>query len=287
MNAKGKVICTDLDGTLFFPKKRIRMLTTANKIFLRRFIDSGGRLAIVSGRNKNFSEKVIAKLKRKADILGCNSAFIVADGKQIKDEPMDNQKLIEVLDDIKKRFKVTGIFLMCKDYNMIVPKRGFWWFHRFGYFIYHIIEGTYKEKTINSDKVLKSELEKGSVYKVMLFFGISKKSKMVSMQANKEMQKLYPDFEFSWCGELIEVNKKGCTKAQGIKQYLDYLKIKHDNVMVVGDSGNDISMFRDFKNSFCMSHAPLHVSKYANHVIDRVSELEKYIDDNKEEKIYE
>lgn len=283
MNAKGKVIATDLDGTLFFPKRRFRMLTTKNKRFLRNFIDEGGHLVIVSGRNHLFSKKVAMRLKRKIDVIGCNSAFIEVDGKTIKESTMENAKLCQTLEKIKERFHPTGIFLMTKEYNMIVPKKEYWWPHRIGYVFYQLFQGVYKEIAFRGDALIHNELKNGSIYKVMLFFGITKRAKERCMQYNKEMHKMYPDYEFAWCGELIEMTNKGCTKAEGIKLYLDYLKIKHDNVMVVGDSGNDISMFRDFQNSFCMSHASLHVSRYANHVIHSVCELEKYIDTNKEE----
>ena len=283
MNAKGKVIATDLDGTLFFPKRIFRMLTRRNKIFLRNFIDEGGRLLIVSGRNHLYLNKVKEKIKRQVDDCGCNSAFIDVDNKEIKNVALDNKRIKEVLIDIKKRFDVSGIFLMTESHNMIMPKKQFKFIHRIGYKFYELFQGTYAEVRVKSDELIKQELDHGRVYKVMMFFGISKKTISICMEANRRMRELYPDLEFSWCGELIEITPKGCSKAEGIKQYLDYLKIKHHNVMVVGDSGNDISMFRSFENSFCMSHASMKIRKYANHIIYSVSDLEKYLD--KEEEI--
>ena len=48
--------------------------------------------------------------------------------------------------------------------------------------------------------------------------------------------------------------------------------------MVVGDSGNDISMFLDFpESSFCMSHGPENVKKRARFVIDRFYELQDFV----------
>ena len=122
MNAKGKVIATDLDGTLFYPKKRLRMINTDNKLFLRKFIDQGGRVVLVSGRNLRYLEKVKRKLKRPVDAIGCNGAFIKVDNQFIKKSPMNNLRLLKVLNDMNKRFKIGGIFLMCDEYNFIVPK---------------------------------------------------------------------------------------------------------------------------------------------------------------------
>ena len=84
MNAQGKVIATDLDGTLFYPKKRFRMINSGNKIFLRKFIDQGGKVVLVSGRNVNYLEKTKRRLKRPVDFAGCNGAFIKVDDTFIK-----------------------------------------------------------------------------------------------------------------------------------------------------------------------------------------------------------
>lgn len=278
---KGKVIATDLDGTLFYPKKRVFMMSKNNRKFLQNFVDNGGRLAIVSGRNRFFAEKLQKNLKRRVDVLGCNSSFIEVDGKVIRDVHMDNEKLLNFIKEVKKDFPVTGFLLMSKNYNLVAVQKDFWWFHNIGYHIYFWSEGTYREPFVQSDDVFLKEVTTGEVYKLMLFFGITKKAKQKAMLANKELRKKYPDFEFSWCGELIEVTAKGCSKAEGIKIYLDYLKINSDNVMVVGDSGNDISMFQAFENSFCMEHSPLTISKYANYVIRSVDELALYLEGEK------
>lgn len=279
MDVKGKVLATDLDGTLFFPKRRVRMLSKRNKKFLRHFIDEGGQLVIVSGRNRFYANKVIKRLKRPADVAGCNGAFILHKNETIFEAPMPNQELVSVIDDIKRRFKVAGVFLMSKKYNMVIPTKEFYWFFRYTYKLYQLAQGVYREPTIRSDKILHDELAHGEVYKIMLFFGVTKRAKQRALTASRTMNEIYPNFEFAWGGELVEINKKGVNKAEGLKHYLDYLKIKHDNIMVVGDSGNDTMMFRHFKNSFCMSHAPLHVSQDASHIIDSVNEIEQYLQD--------
>lgn len=277
MNAKGKVIATDLDGTLFYPKRRVRMINTDNKFFLRKFIDEGGRVVLVSGRNIRYLEKVERKLKRPVDAIGCNGAFIKVNNKFIKKSHMNNQRLLKVLDDMNKRFKIGGIFLMCDEYNFIVPKHEFGIYNRIGFTLYQLWQGIYKEKTIRNDKVLHQALKDAKIYKVMLFFGPSKKKMIYCYNAMNEMIKLYPDFAFAYNGPSIEMSNSNATKALAVKQYLDYLKIKHDNVMVVGDSGNDVSMFETFPNSFCMAQASDEIKGKAKHIIRRVNEIEKYL----------
>ncbi|MCQ2795271.1 MAG: HAD family hydrolase [Bacilli bacterium] len=277
MNAQGKVIATDLDGTLFYPKRRFRMIETGNRLFLRKFIDQGGRVVLVSGRNLRYLEKVKKRLKRPVDAIGCNGAFIKVDNQFIKKSHMNNQRLLKVLDDMYKRYKISGIFIMSEEHNFIVPKQEFGLFNRFGYFFYQLWQGIYKEKTIKKDELLHDALKHDKIYKIMIFFGPSKKKMIYCYNAMNEMIKLYPDFAFAYNGPSIEMSNSNATKALAVKQYLDYLKIKHDNVMVVGDSGNDISMFQTFKNSFCMAQASDEIKKEAKHIIHRVNEIEKYL----------
>jgi hydroxymethylpyrimidine pyrophosphatase-like HAD family hydrolase len=49
------------------------------------------------------------------------------------------------------------------------------------------------------------------------------------------------------------------------------------DVIVIGDSGNDVPMFTMFPNSYCMSHAHPSIKKHARHVIKRVYHLQKLI----------
>ena len=46
-----KVLAVDLDGTLFYPRKLKRCISLKNVHFLRRWIDEGNRLLVVTSRS--------------------------------------------------------------------------------------------------------------------------------------------------------------------------------------------------------------------------------------------
>lgn len=281
-----KVIATDLDGTLFYPKKRFKMVPHSNRKFMNHYIDNGGRIVLVSGRNRYFGHKVMKAIGKNLDLIGCNSSFIEIDGRIVKETFFDKQEIIDVINDIQKTYKPKGFFLMTKDKNMVLNRKDMNVELFIGYRLYELYQGVYREPFIQSDEVFESELQKGQVYKVMFMFGISKKAIQKAKEVNKDLRNKYKNIEACWIGEFIELSPKGCNKAEGIKFYLDYLKINYDNVMVVGDSGNDIPMFQAFQNSFCMRQAPETVSKYANHTISKFSDLQDYVnrDDDIKEK---
>ena len=52
-----KILVTDLDGTLFYPKKRLGLIGKENLSFLREWVDSGNKLVLASGRNYKDAEK--------------------------------------------------------------------------------------------------------------------------------------------------------------------------------------------------------------------------------------
>ncbi len=280
-----KVIATDLDGTLFYPKKRKNLIPKKSKLFLRRYIDDGGKLLIVSGRGQYFADKVRKSLDRPVDVVGCNGSFVVSNGKLIKETFFERESLKKMLEEIRREQKLMFISLFCKDCNFVIDISMMSFIPRAGYRIYEAYQGTYRERVIKSERIFYEQLEKGETYKVLLFVGPSKKSIKKSDELAKLLSLRYPEMNFAACNQAIEITPKGITKSSGISFYLDYNKISSDNVIVVGDSGNDISMFNAYnEHSYCMAHATNNVKKYAKNTIKHFYDLEEAIYPSEEKK---
>lgn len=272
------VIATDLDGTLFYPKKRIRMLPKKTEAFLTRYVEDGGRLLLVSGRNKHITGKFLKKTGIPADFVGCNGSIVMSQGKIIKATPFEREYLKKLLSDIRRDYDPPMVLLMSKRQNLVFTETGVSHMTNFLYFLYEITLGTYRDPFVRSDKIFNDEIETGDVYKVMVLFGLTKKKINQAKEANKDLRSKYPGAEFSWINQFIEISPQGCSKKEGVEFYLDYNKIPRDNVLVVGDSGNDISMFEAWKeNSFCMAHSRAEVQKHARHIIKNFYDLESYV----------
>ena len=265
-----KVIASDLDGTFFYPKKRIRLVSTRNVKMVKLFRQKGGHFLIVTSRNRAMREKLVRRLKGKVDMVGCNGAFIISNGHLIREVTIDNGKLKALYADLCRDYDFMFPMLFTRDYNLLLPKN-----KKTPLFqIYSLYQMRLGESYIIDTDLFNYEMENGKIYKFMLFVGVFKKGREKAKQLNKVLREKYPDFEFAWVGEAIEVTPKGCTKSDGIQVYLDYNHFSHDNVLVVGDSGNDISMFEAFpEHSYCMAHAPATVKKRAKHVIKNFGDL--------------
>lgn len=272
-----KVIATDLDGTLFYPKKRMKMIPKKNIQFLRHFIEEGGHVLLVTGRNLPYTNKVVEKIGYSLDVIGCNAGFIKVGDEFIRKMFLPQAQISQVLEDAQQKFGCNYYTLMSEDQSLVLGGKKANWLVSLIYRLVYKFQGVYAEKYVISNETFKEEIEKGRVYKMMLFFGLGRKGRNRACEANKYIRKTYPHVEASWADSFIELTASGATKAEGIKEYCKRMNIDCDDVIVVGDSGNDISMFNAFENSFCMKHASKKVKKYAKYHIDMVADLEKFV----------
>ncbi|OQA78066.1 MAG: putative phosphatase MPN_427 [Tenericutes bacterium ADurb.Bin239] len=278
MGENYKLLATDLDGTLFYPKRPVSLISKKNKRFLNKFIDEGNKVVLVTGRSPDFTKRVFEVLGREVDVIGMNGAYTIIDG-QIKDEHFLDFHVEEMLYDLNTMFPILGSMLISQKYPLLISTPPVGKFIEIFYHIYYKLMGRYAEDYHFSNEEFLKEIKSKHVYKIMLFFGISRRGERKAAEANRYLRKHYPDqFEASWTGGFIEITPAGVSKANGIKAYAEAKNISAENVYVVGDSGNDISMFNAFyERSFCMKHSHKKVKKYAKTIIRRFHHLEKYL----------
>ena len=258
------------------PKKNLRII--------QKFIDEGNKVILVSGRNIGSGRKVIKKIGRPVTLLGCNSAFVFENNKRVSETVFDNEKLKEVLEYIDAKFKPTTYLIMAEKSNCLMYCKRIKLFTLLFYPFWDLAQGSYHEpyKYI-SKKEFEKQLGTAKIYKVMIFLGIGNRAKAFASIANKYLNKNKPFCEYSWTSSSLELTPYGVNKASGIIKYCEEHNIDKNDVFVVGDSGNDIAMFKEFhEHSFCMDHGPTAVKKYAKYNISNFSELENYLFDGKE-----
>lgn len=66
----------------------------------------------------------------------------------------------------------------------------------------------------------------------------------------------------------IEINNKQAQKGLILIKVAEKMGIKRDEVMVIGDSFNDYSMFTQFTESFAMGNAVPHIREAAKYITD-------------------
>ena len=272
------ILATDLDGTLFYPKKPFVMVSKENRKLLKTINEHGDRVVVVSSRSRQFYDHMRKKIGMDFDFVGTDGTFVSVGGKTIRDEFFDPQELNALVNDLRNEYDPPLFLATSAYYPNIINRTRVSKFTNFAYFMYQMVQGTYREKFIRSDQVFFREIASGKVCKLMVLIGLTKKKKQRAFEITNLLSKKYPQFQFVWLNQFIEITPRGCSKASGLKFYLDYLDLNHDNVFVVGDSGNDVPMFDAFKeHSFAMEHASPEVKSHASQVIRRVHDLQQVL----------
>lgn len=117
------------------------------------------------------------------------------------------------------------------------------------------------------------ELLKGkNIYKVNI-----RPSKEETDRYCQELKVIFPNLEvFKSGSRRIEVTAKNVSKALGIEK----IRGNYDRVVVLGDSGNDVDMFKVADISYCIDTAPVEVQKKALHVVGSFADAIAHFENN-------
>jgi Cof subfamily protein (haloacid dehalogenase superfamily) len=272
-----KIIATDLDGTLFYPKDKKEMIYKPNLFFLQSFIDNGGKLVLISGRSFKYCQKVIKKIDRETSVVSYNGACVFDGKKVIFENTLNNEDAAELIHDICQEYKNPGVFLMTEK-GLFVHLRSKSKLVRQIYIWYYRGQKVYAEDLHVGEDLFEEQLKNGKIHKFMFFFGLGKRRRDKASKVTKILRNMNDNIEANWSGNVVEITPRGCSKNVALKFLLKEQGWSEKDLYVVGDSGNDISMFKEFhENSFCMGHSPKTVSKYAKYTIDKFEDLSRYI----------
>ncbi len=272
----GKILAVDLDGTLFYPKRRKSLITNANVQFLRDFIDAGHRVIFVTSRNREFAELTVTKIDRPIDFICINGAQIVLNNELVFDEKMPKQLPYTIFEEmLAYKHQPLAWFLDSKKYQNLLYNNGTSWLTQLFFRFYYKSQGVYQQSYLADNDIFIHEIKSGGVYRLLLYFGLGFRQENIAKEVNKHMREKYGEtIEASWINTVVEIAPRDCNKAAALQRVVKLQDIPIDEIHVVGDSGNDISMFQMFyDHSYCMSHAHGSVKKFAKHTIKRVHHL--------------
>ena len=274
-----KLLAIDLDGTLFYPKRIKKCICKKNVLFLRKWIDAGNKVVLVTSRSTQFTAKLKDEIQRPVDFINCCSSQIIADDKMVYDKAMPNKQLKQVLKHIEDTYEPIALLMTSENHPCIIKySRRVSKIYTFFYRIWWWFQFSYREPFVADNEVFEKELESAKVYKIMTFIGLRKNKAKISKETNKELREEFPEIESSWTAQVNELTPMGCNKGNGVERYCQLVNINPDDVYVVGDSGNDITMFNKFhEHSYCMRRGHPSARKYAKHIISRVYKLDKLI----------
>lgn len=251
-----KMIISDLDGTLLSFDNKVRD-DDINAIHAA--LDHGINFCLASGR-KDLDIQAVAKIigGNKFHRISQNGAFVFSSDDhelhRTSFEPAIAKKLYERIigEDV-----ITILSTIDKEYVEVKDE-----------VIRKIEERLFSP--IEEEKDLKEKIGKSIHTSKIIINGAEKTIR----QLQKKLMDTFPDELDTFISEskILDVMPKNISKGNAIKILMENVGLSSNEIACIGDSYNDIPMFKLTKNSFAMSSAHPDVKKEAKFVVGTVAE---------------
>jgi Cof subfamily protein (haloacid dehalogenase superfamily) len=271
-----KLIVSDLDGTLL---KRYKSISKTNVDAILSAQAQGIKVALATGRGYDSTKQFIKNLKldQYEGFLIVNNGQRVIEAKTLKQQvnanisiekarkamrfaQKNNLQLILDGDDGLAFYSPKELEIYRDIYRILIRILPYFRsilgrIHIFSLF------GFLKNQPV---KILRREEDINTLYDKV---GMAHTKKQLDLHELEIKSYFGEDFEVmrvspNW----LDLAPKGITKHFGILEVVKRLNIKEDEVMVLGDSENDVSMLKAFKYSFAMGNAHKDIKAHAKFV---------------------
>ncbi len=261
-----KMVVLDLDGTLLNDKKQVskRNVEIINKIQKEK----GVLFVIATGQNIKNISYIIETIGK-----AINQYIIASNGAIIKDNVKNDYLL-------KRHFNQEEAIRVIDNYKKL---------HLRG--ILHTDKGTVtdgnREAETNKNTKVVQDMKKfyieNSISDTLMFTLCGEELNLRKMK--QEIEVNFKDIESTdichfvvdtgkehYETDYLDVIKKNATKANAIKILADYLQIHKEDIVIMGDGANDISMFEMSGYKVAMGNADENLKKKADFITDNNNE---------------
>jgi len=258
-----KFIFIDLDGTLLNDKKEI---SEENIKWLNRaYKEKGITTIITTGRQLGFVKDLYDRYNCSFGdyVIASNGAII----KNIKTGEYINKDVFnkEEVRNLRKIYKEENL-----EYFMIYTENESY------------RENNYEKETLQQDKILVENidelLERNSELIVSLCIFGGEEEKLI--EAIKKVEKINKFDNSPICvynqttngftinEKYFDVMRKNCNKKNAVKKVMDKFGVNHDEIIVIGDGGNDLPMFEYAKLKIAMENGSDLLKQKADYITD-------------------
>lgn len=262
-----KMIILDLDGTLLNDYKEV---SRENVNLIKRAYNEKGIISVIAtGRPLEYANE-ISKLYGNCFanyIIACNGAIIKNNetNEYIHQVSFTNEEVLN----IRKIFlqENADYMMLYTDEQAIIETKNEKELENSG-----ITIGQMKTRVENIENVIKND--KDLINLLCLIGGnilpleniIKKINTLGDMEPPIICNYLYKTAENIYESKYIDIIKKGCSKKNAIHILADKLGIKQEEIIVMGDGGNDISMFECAGLKIAMANAQKELKEKADFI---------------------
>ncbi len=241
-----KIVFFDIDGTLLDEKKQLPDKTRES---IKKLRESGVYVAIATGRAPFMFENLRKELGINS-YVSLNGQYVVFENEIVYFNPLDREELKKLLSESRERN------------------------HPLVYIDDKTMKGTVSDNRFIAESLATVQVphpEKDETY--FLRNDILQALLFCNEKSEAPYYDIFNKFHFvRWHPYSVDVLPKGGSKAEGIRQMINRLGFKMEDVYAFGDGLNDMEMLREAGTGVAMGNAHESVKKVADFVTKKVSE---------------
>ena len=255
-----KLLISDLDGTLY-PSKNYEIPDQFERNIeaVHKWVNHGNMFAVATARGVHHYPVLVEKIGMDASYIGVNGAEMRLPSGEV----------------IMKRMKSSVFIDLCKfvkenkiDATVVTGLNDMWvWSSKECYPVINSTRKPFWEEAnvLDLDSIDPNSEISGA--KLFVHPAGRDKLKQQIIDLNYQVEVTTSDVD------MIDIGPLNSSKGISILELCERYKISSDDIIVVGDSENDIPMFEVTENSYCISHAEPAVVAKASKVVNSVEEV--------------
>ena len=255
-----KLLVSDLDGT-FYPKKEVKnsQQFQENIEAVKKWIENGNKFAVATARGLHHYSVLTEKLGFEIDFIGGNGATVLLDTGERIIKQFSSSVFIDLCQFIRENEINAGVatgigekWLWSSD---DCYPRGVEAYQSIWEFV------TVADLTM-IDPSCKIE-------RIQIFTPSENRDALKALI----LEKNYPVIVTTSDHDMIDIGPLDSSKGISIMELCKKYGIDLTDVIVVGDSENDIAMFEIVESSYCINHAESAVLEKASRIVESVKEV--------------
>lgn len=245
-----KLIATDIDGTILIPDKEF---TEGVKSCVADLIQNGVKVVLVTGRMNAAARLVAEKLNLQTPLISYQGGLVTEGDRVLYERYLTEKQAEEILDWAKEE----DIHINLYNNDILYSERDCFEIQKYAgrQNVSYVVKDF---KCIKKDKVNK-----------ILAIDYEHPEKIDKLE--KELPQRFPDlYIVKSTPYFLEFSNKEASKYCAVKFLQDYLDIKDEETLTIGDQNNDISLLKAGGIKVAMGNATEELKKCADYITDTV-----------------
>ncbi|CQR47214.1 HMP-PP phosphatase [Paraliobacillus sp. PM-2] len=248
-----KLFATDLDGTLL---QNYSTILEEDKQAIQLLHDHNVELAIATGRADNEIQEIYRQLALNGHRVSQNGSFVHNSNNHLLLEQTFPNHISQAL---FHAIEENGINYLISTAEQTLLKEKTPFFKKYeDVFFFPLVEHREFDTEIGNSIIPSKFMIVGETHEITTV------QKQLDQQFNGEVESYLSD---PGC---VDIVPKGINKGNALTQLLETIEIKPEEIAVIGDSFNDISMLQMTPHSYAISTADPEVKQHAAHIVDHV-----------------